>query len=83
MTDFSAVREMTPYLSDPPAMAVGTPGKSGYLRLGFELDASGRSILRDWERRAPLYAAFADVTVDNSGPLEETLDNIEKELTRR
>ena len=36
-----------------------------------------------WERRAPLYAAFADVTVDNSGPLEETLDNIEKELTRR
>ena len=25
MTDFSAVREMTPYLSDPPAMAVGTP----------------------------------------------------------
>ena len=53
MTDFSAVREMTPYLSDPPAMAVGTPGKSGYLRLGFELDASGRSILRDWERRAP------------------------------
>ncbi len=54
MTDFSAVREMTPYLSDPPAMAVGTPGKSGYLHLGFELDASGRSILRDWERRAPL-----------------------------
>ena len=54
MTDFSAVREMTPYLSAPPAMAVGTPGKSGYLRLGFELDASGRSILRDWERRAPL-----------------------------
>ena len=36
-----------------------------------------------WERRAPLYAAFADVTVDNSGPLEETLDNIEKELMRR
>ena len=43
MTDFSAVREMTPYLSDPPAMAVGTPGKSGYLRLGFELDASTSS----------------------------------------
>lgn len=54
MTDCSSMREMTPYLADPPAMGVGTPGKSGYLRLGFELDASGRSILRDWERRAPL-----------------------------
>ena len=36
-----------------------------------------------WERRRPLYAAFADITVSNDGTLEETLDNIEKELTRR
>lgn len=47
-------REMRPYLEQPKAMHVGAPGKSGYLRLGFELDAGGRSIMRDWERRAPL-----------------------------
>ena len=47
-------REMQPYLAQPKAMHVGAPGKSGYLRLGFELDADGRSIMRDWERRAPL-----------------------------
>jgi len=46
--------EIGPYLEAPKAMPVGTPGKTGYLRLGFELDADGRSILRDWERRAPL-----------------------------
>lgn len=45
--------EMLAYAS-PPRMAVGTPGKSGYLRLGFELDAESRSIMRHWERRAPL-----------------------------
>ena len=28
--------------------------KRGYLRLGFELDSEGRSIMRHWERRAPL-----------------------------
>lgn len=28
--------------------------KGGYLRLGFELDARNRTILRDWERRAPM-----------------------------
>ena len=33
-----------------------------------------------WERRRGLYAAFADRTVDNGRPLEETLDTIEKEL---
>ena len=45
--------EMLAYAS-PPRMAVGTPGKKGYLHLGFELDAEGRSIMRHWERRAPL-----------------------------
>lgn len=52
--DFSAAREMAPYLAEPAAMPVGTPGKTGYLRLGFELDGEGRSILRDLDRRAPL-----------------------------
>ncbi len=51
---FSAAKEMTPYLAEPKAMPVGTPGKTGYLRLGFELDDRGRSIMRDLERRAPL-----------------------------
>ena len=36
-----------------------------------------------WERRRPLYASFADLTIDNNGPLEETLDKIEKELNAR
>lgn len=50
----TAAREMRPYLDEPKAMPVGSPGKRGYLRLGFELDDRGRSIMRDWERRAPL-----------------------------
>lgn len=54
MMDFAAAKEMAPYLAQPPAMPVGSPGKVGYLRLGFELDRDGRSIMRDWERRAPL-----------------------------
>lgn len=52
--DFSALREMAPYLSEPPAMYVGAPGKRGYLNLGFELDSRGKSILRELDRRAPL-----------------------------
>lgn len=35
-----------------------------------------------WRQRAPLYAAFADYTADNNGPLDTTLDQIEKELTK-
>ena len=35
-----------------------------------------------WRQRAPLYAAFADCSVDNNGTLEATLDQIEKELTK-
>ena len=34
-----------------------------------------------WRRRKPLYAAFADRAIDNNGPLEEALEQIEKELT--
>ncbi len=52
--NFAAAKEMSPYLEQPKAMPVGTPGKMGYLFLGFELDDDGRSILRDLERRAPL-----------------------------
>lgn len=52
--DFDSMREMKPYLTPPRAMYVGAPGKHGYLRLGFELDRHGKSILRDLDRRAPL-----------------------------
>ena len=51
---FAAAKEMAPYLAEPKAMPVGSPGKTGYLYLGFELDDRGRSILRDLERRTPL-----------------------------
>jgi len=34
-----------------------------------------------WEKRKPLYAAFADLTIGNNGPLEGTLDELEKELS--
>ncbi len=54
MNAAAGLRELRPYLSEPEAMPVGTPGKTGYLRLGFELGEDGRSVLRDWERRAPL-----------------------------
>lgn len=54
MVDFSSAKEMAPYLEEPKAMYVGAPGKMGYLYLGFELDESGKSILRDLDRRAPL-----------------------------
>jgi len=52
--DFSKAREMCRYLREPEAMYVGAPGKHGYLRLGFELDKDGKSILRDLDRRHPL-----------------------------
>lgn len=52
--NFNSSREMQRYLREPEAMYVGAPGKHGYLRLGFELDKTGKSIMRDLERRAPL-----------------------------
>ena len=52
--NFDKAPEMAPYLNEPEAMYVGCPGKHGYLNLGFELDASGKSILRELDRRAPL-----------------------------
>lgn len=52
--NFDSAKEMAPYLREPEAMYVGAPGKHGYLRMGFELDPRGKSIMRDLERRAPL-----------------------------
>lgn len=49
-----SMREMQPYNNPTRAMFIGAPGKVGYLRLGFEIDAWGKSILRDHERIAPL-----------------------------
>lgn len=43
---------MQPY-THAPRMGVGTAGKHGLLRLGFERDGE-RTILLGWERRAPL-----------------------------
>ena len=54
LVDFDSASEMKPYLTNPRVMYVGAPGKQGYLNLGFELDASGKSILRELDRRAPL-----------------------------
>lgn len=54
LVSFDSVREMKPYLQAPRGMYVGAPGKHGYLNLGFELDSSGKSILRELDRRAPL-----------------------------
>lgn len=52
--NFDDAPEMAPYLTPPRAIYVGAPGKHGYLNLGFELDSSGKSILRELDRRAPL-----------------------------
>ena len=52
-----APRELHPYIAEPHgrcAAPAASHGKRGYLRLGFELDSRGRSVLRDLERRTPL-----------------------------
>lgn len=54
IVNFDSAKEMKPYLTRPRAMHLGAPGKVGYLRLGFELDKTGKSIMRDLDRRAPL-----------------------------
>lgn len=54
--DFSSAYEMQPYLREPDAMYVGAPGKHGYLKLRFQLDPQGKSILREIDRRVPLIA---------------------------
>lgn len=51
---FDDAREMHPYLAAPEGMYVGAPGKHGYLRMGFEIDSTGKCIMSDLERRVPL-----------------------------
>lgn len=57
--DFDHMPELAGYTEEPPAMYVGAPGKCGHITLGFELDKSGKSILRDLNRRVPLIAQQA------------------------
>ncbi|MDE6006426.1 MAG: urease accessory protein UreD [Muribaculaceae bacterium] len=54
--DFSNVPEMHPYLREPDQMYVGAPGKHGYLKLRFALDSTGKSVLKEIDRRVPLIA---------------------------
>lgn len=51
---FDSMPELAGFTEDPIAMYVGCPGKRGHLTLGFELDKSGKTVLRDLDRRAPL-----------------------------
>lgn len=46
--------EFAPYLTENPVLPAGSAGKRGYLRMVFEMDGEGRSVLRDLERRTPL-----------------------------
>ena len=53
----TAPNEILPYVSSRGggcSAPAASHGKRGYLRMGFELDSRGRSILRDLERRTPL-----------------------------
>lgn len=52
--NFDAMPELEGFTEEPIAMYVGCPGKRGHLTLGFELDKSGKSILCELNRRAPL-----------------------------
>lgn len=54
MNDFTNCRELKPYQSPTKAMRMGAPGKFGMLDLVFELDGNRKSIMRHWDRRAPL-----------------------------
>ncbi len=54
MNDFTNCRELKPYQVPTKAMRLGAPGKYGMLDLVFELDSNHKSIMRHWERRAPL-----------------------------
>ncbi len=46
-------RELAAYVDEPPQLATGSPGKNGYLRLGFERRGA-KTVLADLDRRAPL-----------------------------
>ncbi len=48
------LRETEPYRAAPQSMAAGLDGKCGRLKMRFERDSRGRSVLRHLERRAPM-----------------------------
>ena len=50
--------ELAAFQDEPPQMASGTVGKTGFLRLGFERRGD-RTILADLERRTPYMAQRA------------------------
>lgn len=54
MNDYTKCKELKPYLAETQAMRMGAPGKFGMLDLVFELDGQKKSIMRHWDRRAPL-----------------------------
>lgn len=47
-------RELLPYLRTRRGAPSASEGKRGYLRMLFERDSAGRSILRELERRTPI-----------------------------
>lgn len=57
--DFDSMPELAGFTSEPAGMYVGCPGKHGYLKLVFELDENGKSIMSDKDRRAPLIVQSA------------------------
>lgn len=52
--NFDHMPELAGYTEEPTGMYVGCPGKHGYLKLVFEKNDEGLSILRELDRRAPL-----------------------------
>ena len=52
--DYDDLPELAGFTEEPQGMYVGCPGKHGYLKLVFELDKNGKSIMSDKDRRAPL-----------------------------
>lgn len=52
--EHSSAKELKRYLTEPKAMKVGVPGKTGYLKMVFELDMNGKSVLRNLDRRVPI-----------------------------
>ena len=52
-TPLAVPRELAAYLDEPPQLPSGSPGKNGYLRLGFERRGP-KTVLVDLDRRAPL-----------------------------
>lgn len=53
-----AASELAPYQDEPPQMASGAVGKTGFLRLGFERRGE-QTILADLDRRTPYMAQRA------------------------